>query len=105
MNAEIRPTEDPKRFTIHEGDEWIGEIVKDEDIENGVIMSDEHLWLVEVWSQMGTGKKWAQSCETWEEAEKFVRQAHQGMAGERRELSKGSRPPTISTPMGGQRRR
>jgi hypothetical protein len=105
MKAEIRPTGDPKRFTIYEDDEWIGEIVKDEDIWNGVVQSDDFLWLVEVWSQMGTGKKWAESCETWEETEEFVREAHQAMVGERRELSKGSRPPTISTPMGGQRRR
>lgn len=105
MEPEIRPTEDPKRFMIHEGDEWIGEILKDEDIENGVLMSDEFLWLVAVWSRMGTEKEWRQSCESWGEAEEFVREAYQEMAGERRELSRGSRPPTISTPMGGQKRR
>lgn len=105
MTPEIRPTDDPHRFTVHEGAEWIGEITKDLDIWNGVVQSDAFLWIVEIWSQMGTGKKWAESCETFDDAEEFVREAYKEMVGERRELSKGSRPPIISTPMGGQRRR
>ncbi|MEV5189230.1 hypothetical protein [Streptomyces werraensis] len=101
---DIRPTADPDRIDLYEGDQKIGEIVKDLDIEDGVLMSPP-LWLVEVWSQMGTGKTFDADSESLAEAKQLAHEVYEEMVAERRELRKGSRPPIISTPMGGQKRR
>ena len=105
ITLDIRPTGDPNRFDLYEGDEKIGEIINEPDIEDGVVVDDTPFWSAEVWSQMGTGKTWEGSSESFDEAKVYAQEMYNEMVGERRELSKGGRPRTISTPMGGQRRR
>lgn len=106
MALDIRPTDDPNRFDLYEGDQVIGEITNEPDIEDGVVVNEGPFWWAEVWSQMGTRKKWdAGSTSSFDEVKEWAQELYEEMVAERRELSKGSRPPTISTPMGGQRRR
>ncbi|GLP64354.1 hypothetical protein TUSST3_09740 [Streptomyces sp. TUS-ST3] len=105
MALEVRPTDDPNRFHLYEEDQIIGEIVNEPDIEDGVLVDDTPYWCAEVWSQMGTGRKWTADGEDFDEVKGWAHELYDDMAAERRELRKGSRPPTISTPMGGQRRR
>lgn len=106
MTLDIRATDDPNRFDLYEGDQIIGEIVNEVTDENGVVVDDEPWWRAEVWSQMGTGKHWdADGASSLDEIKEWARELYDEMVAERRELRKGSRPPTISTPMGGQRRR
>lgn len=106
MALDIRPTDDPNRFDLYEGDQIIGEIVNEVTDEDGVVVDDEPFWCAEVWSQMGTGKKWAaDSGSSLEEIKEWAHELYDEMTAERRDLKKGSRPPTISTPTGGQRRR
>jgi len=106
MTLDIRPTEDPHRFRLYEGDDWIGEIVNEVTDEDGVVVGDEPFWCAQVWSQMGTGKTWsADSGSSLDEIKEWAHELYEEMVAERRELRKGSRPPTISTPMGGQRRK
>lgn len=104
MTLDIRPTADPNRFDLYEGDQVIGEITNEVDEEDGPDASP--FWCAEVWSQMGTGKKWvADSASSLEEIKEWAGELYDEMAAERRELGRGARPPTISTPMGGQKRR
>ena len=106
MTLDIRPTDDPNRFDLYEGDQIIGEMVNEVTDENGVVVEDEPYWRAEVWSQMGTRKTWdTREASSLEEIKEWARGLYDEMVAERRELRRGSRPPTISTPMGGQRRR
>lgn len=104
MTLDIRPSRSDKSYDLYEGDERIGEIryVPSEVVDGQVIPEG---WDVELWSLMGTGKTWTAMADTVEEATEEALLCHKELVGERRELSKGSRPPTISTPMGGQKRR
>ncbi|MEV4970547.1 hypothetical protein [Streptomyces scopuliridis] len=99
MTMDVRATSNPNRFDLYEDDQLIGEI-------NGVVVDDEPYWCAKVWSQMGTGKEWgADDASSFDEIKEWARELYDEMVAERRELMKGSRPPTISTPMGGQRRK
>lgn len=101
MTLEIRTTDDPKRQTLHDGDEWIGEILEDLDDE-GIALGEDPIWSVTVWSVMGTGKQWHAEGESREDAEEGARELYEEFVAERRELSKGSRIWTTgSVPMGG----
>lgn len=105
MTLDIRPTDDPNRFDLHEEDQKIGEIVNELDIEDGVVVDGAPYWCAEVWSQMGTGRAWSGSSESFDEIKEWARELYGEMVAERRELNRGARPRTVSTPMGGQRRR
>lgn len=105
MTLDIRPTNNPNRFRLYEGEDWIGEVVNEIEDENGAVHDDDPYWCAKVWSQMGTGKTWsAEGASSPEEIKEWARELYDEMVAERRELSKG-RPRTISTPMGGQRRK
>ncbi|MBL3664562.1 hypothetical protein JL475_00680 [Streptomyces sp. M2CJ-2] len=106
MTLDIRPTADPDHFDLYEDDQKIGEIVNHPDEEeDGTIIEDAPYWHAQVWSQMGTGKTFEGESESFDEVKQYAHEVYEEMAAERRELRKGSRPRTISTPMGGQRRR
>lgn len=106
MTLDIRATSDPKHFDLYEGDQKIGELVNHPDTdEDGTVHEDSPWWCVQVWSQMGTGKTFDGDTGSFEEAKQYAHELYDEMAAERRELKKGSRPRTISTPMGGQRRK
>jgi hypothetical protein len=85
-----------------EGEDPVGELIYHAPEEEG----DEPSWSVELWSVMGTRRKWcADVAESHEEAADDARELYKELVAERRELSRGARPRTISTPMGGQRRK
>lgn len=105
MGLDIRETDDPNHFELYEADEKIGEIICDSPDQNDPTDTAPPYWSAEVWSQMGTGKTWTADGESFDEIKRYVHEIHEEMVAERRELSKGARPRTISIPMGGQRRR
>jgi hypothetical protein len=101
VTLDIRPTGDPDRFDLYDGDDKIGELVNEpeEDVDPA---DDPPYWTAELWSQMGTGKKWQAGGEDFDEVKRFVYEMYEEFAAERRELSKGSRIRTTgSVPMGG----
>lgn len=102
MTLDIRPTGDPNRFDLYDNDDRIGEIEGDED---DASVDNPPYWSAEIWSQMGTGKTWTAGSESFDQIKAWVHEMYEEFVAERRELSKGARPRTISTPMGGQRRR
>ncbi|MEV4041394.1 hypothetical protein [Streptomyces sp. NPDC049744] len=106
MTLDIRATSDPNHFDLYEGEEKVGELVSYPDTdEDGTVHEDSPWWHGEVWSQMGTGRTFNGDTQSFEEAKQYAHEMYEEMVAERRELSKGSRPRTISTPMGGQRRK
>lgn len=105
MTLDIRSTDNPDRLDLFDGDERIGEIHPDELADWEVAEGTTPLWIITIWSAMGTGKEWDGSGDTLEEVKGYAPELYEEFRAERRELSKGSRPSTISTPMGGQRRR
>lgn len=105
MTLDIRPTDDPNHFDLYEVDERVGEITCEPPDPNDPTDTDPPYWSVEVWTQMGTGKTWGGDSESFDEIKQYAREFYEQMVAERRELSKGARPNTISIPMGGQRRR
>jgi hypothetical protein len=102
MTVDIRSTGDPTRFEIYEGDEKIGEIEGELPDPSDPADTDPPYWIARVWSQMGTGKEWTGDGESLDEVKVYAEEMHLEMTAERRELSGGARPWTISTPMGGQ---
>ncbi|MGW9399373.1 hypothetical protein [Streptomyces sp. NPDC055642] len=105
MTLDIRPTDKPDRFDLYDGDDRIGEISPGELTEEDVAADEDPYWEVVIWSAMGTGKEWRSDAPSIDGARDCASECYQEFAAERRELSRGSRPPTVSTPMGGQRRR
>ncbi|MFC8065556.1 hypothetical protein [Streptomyces sp. NPDC057293] len=103
----IRSTDDPNHFDLFEDEQKVGELVNHPDREEDgtIIEGSPEYWYFEVWSQMGTGRTFSGEAESFEEAKHYTQVAYEDMSAERRELRKGSRPPMISTPMGGQKRR
>ncbi|WP_420032199.1 hypothetical protein ACN2WE_04895 [Streptomyces sp. cg28] len=102
MTLEFRPTGKPHCFDLFEEEEVIGEVA----YTAPELDDDDPYWCVTIWSAMGTGREWhADWMESHEEAAEYAESLYRERVAERRELSKGARPPTISTPMGGQRRR
>ncbi|MGW0920053.1 hypothetical protein ACWD3J_13685 [Streptomyces sp. NPDC002755] len=105
MTLEIRPTDDPDRFSLHDGDDRIGEIRNVPLDEEGIALGEPPEWNVLLWSVMGTGKEWGGTTESRDEAEQYASELFEEFRAERRELSTGPRPRGISTPMGGQKRK
>ncbi len=102
MTLEIRPTGDPDRFDLYDGDERMGEIRNVPLDEEGVALGEPPDWDVVLWSAMGTGKEWHADGESLDEVRQYAHQLYEQFAAERRELSKGSRIWTTgSVPMGG----
>lgn len=102
MTLEIRPTGDPDRLKLYDGDEEMGEIRNVPLDAEGVALGESPDWQVELWSVMGTGKTWRADGESFDEVKRYAHELHQEFTAERRELSKGSRTgATNSIPMGG----
>lgn len=103
MTLEIRPTSEPDDYDLYENGEKIGELG------SGASEDDDDefppLWSATIWSQMGTGKEWSAQGFSFDEVKEGALRIYEDFVAERRELRKGSRPPTINVPMGGQRRR
>ncbi|WP_392971229.1 hypothetical protein [Streptomyces sp. LN245] len=105
MTLEIRPAAAPQSFDLFEDNEKIGEIRYVPAFEEWGELCPEQ-WEVEVWSLMGTGKVWKDSVDTGEEAAEEAERAYVEFVAERRKINQSpSRVRTVSTPMGGQRRR
>lgn len=102
MPLEIRPTAAAQSFDLFDGDEKIGKICCRDEVlgEDGWAVEDEG-WYVTIWSLTGSGKEWAETFETEEEAITEAGVYYRELAEERRTVGKSS-PWTISTPMGGQ---
>lgn len=102
-SLDFRETPNPNSFRIYEGEEWIGNINYHAPYEEGV----DGDWSVEMWSLMGTGKKWGAEASSREDAVEAAQAIYEeGFVPERREARRpvpGVR--VISTPTGGQRRR
>lgn len=103
MSLDIRATEDPERFRIYAEDEWVGEIRQGFHTEEDIAEGDLPDWDVEIWSVMGTSKKWKDFGQSFEEAKEAAEELYAECVAERRELSKGANRRTTSIPMGGQR--
>lgn len=104
MSLDIRATEDPERFRISAEGEWVGEIRQGFQTDDDIAEGDPPDWHVEIWSVMGTGKKWTYIGSSIEEAREVAEELYAECDAERRELSKGARIWTIgSIPMGGQK--
>jgi hypothetical protein len=104
VSLEIRATSDPNRFDLHEGKgtDRIGEITCDPADPNDPTDTAPPYWEAEIWSAMGTGKKWYATAESFDEIKLGAHDVYEEFAAERRELSKGSRIWTTgSIPMGG----
>lgn len=105
MTLEIRPAAAPRCFDLFENDEKVGEIKYVAAFEEWGEPVPEQ-WEVEVWSLMGTGKTWGTSVDTVDEATAEARECYAKFVAERRRINQGpSRVRTVSTPMGGQRRK
>ncbi|MFD3523858.1 hypothetical protein [Streptomyces sp. NPDC058653] len=99
MTLEFRPTDKPHCFDLTEGEEQVGELIYFAPEEEG----DKPYWRVTLWSVMGTGKEWsADVAESHDGAVNDAHELYKDLVAERRELSRGGRPWTISTPTGGQ---
>lgn len=105
MTLEIRAAAAPHSFDLFERDERIGEIrFVPAYVDYGDLIPDQ--WEVEVWSLMGTGKTWGTSVDTADEATAEAHECYTEFVAERRTINQGpSRVRTVSTPMGGQRRK
>jgi hypothetical protein len=104
VTLEIRPTDDPNHFHLYDDvtGERIGELANPPDDDDDAPEDDPPYWTAEIWSQMGTGKTWNASSESFDEIKQYAREIYEEFAAERRELSKGSRIWTTgSVPMGG----
>jgi len=101
VSLEIRETDDPDHLKLYDGEDWIGEIENVPLDEEGIALGEPPDWNVELWSQMGTGKKWTASGESYDEVEGYALEMYEELVAERRELSKGSVWTTGSVPMGG----
>jgi len=102
VTLDIRPTGDPNRFDLYDADAKIGEILCDPPDENDPTDTEPPYWSAELWSQMGTGKEWSATGESYDEVEGYALELYDEFAAERRELSKGSHIWTTgSIPMGG----
>ena len=102
MTLDIRATDDPDRFGLHDGDDKIGEIRNEPLDEEGIELGEPPDWTVLIWSVMGTGKEWRAGGESYDEVEGYALELYEEFAAERRELSKGSRIWTTGgIPMGG----
>ena len=104
MTLEIHPTGDPNHFDLYDDvtGEKIGELANPPDGDDDAPKGALPYWTAEIWSQMGTGKTWGASNESFDEIKQDVHEMYEEFAAERRELSKGSRAWTTgSVPMGG----
>jgi hypothetical protein len=105
MTLEIRPAAAPQCFDLFENDEKIGEIKYVAAFEAWGEPVPEQ-WEIEVWSRMGTGKTWGTSVDTADDATEEAHEFYTEFVAERRRINQGpSRVRTVSTPMGGQRRK
>lgn len=104
MTLEIRATDDPNRLDLYDdvSEDRLGEIICDPPDEDDPEDDGPPFWSIEVWSQMGTGKAWTGTSESFEEIVRYAHEIYEEFAAERRELSKGSQIWTTgSVPMGG----
>lgn len=109
MTLEIRATDNPQHFDLFDATGRLGEIAyvpeTEPDAWGGV---DPACWRTTLWSMTGSGKEWGDEAPTLEEAKEIAHTEYPELVAERREANKpgpGPRPTTVSTPMGGQRRR
>lgn len=102
MTLDIRITDDPHHFDLYDADDKIGEILCDPPDADDPTDIYPPYWSAELWSQMGTGKEWSATGESFDEVKRYAHELYEQFAAERRDLSKGSRIWTTgSVPMGG----
>jgi hypothetical protein len=104
VTLEIRATDDPNRFHLHDEitDGKFGEITCDPPDDNDPDDNDPPYWEVGLWSVMGTGKTWTADADSFDQAKQYAHELYEEFAAERRELGKGAGARTArSFPAGG----